>query len=162
MHKLIAASFLVLLVFVGCLLGCTSKKAVAPPITLTALGPTTNAGGRIQFLVAITNNTLFPVDCCVGRQRTTNLVVGSVSQPTTNHLTNYMYPGKLAVPAKSGRLIAVDPPEQPGPWVLGGYFKRFIGKPEEQARNLAANARLLEGTNVYPNWEAITTVNVEK
>ena len=89
MRKLIAVSFLGALVVLGCPLACAPRPA-EPAITLTALGRATNADGSIQFLVAITNNTIFPVDCCVGPQRVTTQVVGSVSYPTTIRLTNYM------------------------------------------------------------------------
>lgn len=73
-----------------------------------------------------------------------------------------MFETKLTIPRKSGLLTTVTPPSEPGPWVLGGYYKRIASKAEEQVRIVARQANLLNGTNIFPNWELIPTANVEK
>jgi hypothetical protein len=162
MRIVLATLIIITLVAVAFLLAPSPRKVAASSVILAPLGRTANADGSIKFLVGLTNSTFFALDCCVGRQRVTTLQIGSLSNPVTAHCTNYMFETKLTLPRKSGLLTTVTPPSERGPWVLGGYYRRSASKTEEQVRIVAGQANLLKATNIFPNWEMIPTVNVEK
>jgi hypothetical protein len=78
------------------------------------------------------------------------------------YTTNFMGPQLYQLPPKSGQVVAVTPPTNPGAWFLGIGQRRYIGTVETKARMLAVRVKALAATNVFPAWSPIERIEVEK
>ena len=128
-------------------------RSNGPEVRIVPLRRVTGVSGVSQFMVALTNNTLFTRSLVVGRNK-----VFEVGQGYT---TNFMSYQKLLLGPRCGQVVAVEPPTNGGPWLLGVGHRRVIGPAEFKTRVRLANLKLFKSLELNGDWP-VEYIEVEK